>query len=84
MYSSSQISVIRNTTIIGVSLFSSQFTRATLISVKSNFSVLRMNMSDGILGFLCGFYVFAKANAGNVIRHRLASCLELRIDVEMY
>jgi hypothetical protein len=46
--------------------------------------MLRMNMSDGILGFLCGFYVFAKASAGNVIRHRLTSCLELRIDVEMY
>lgn len=46
--------------------------------------MLRMKMSDGILGFHCGFYVFAKANAGNVIHHRLASCLELRIDVEVY
>jgi len=83
MYSSSQISVMHSTTIIGFSLFSSQFTRATLISVKSNLSMLRMNMSDGILGFLCGFYVFVKANAGTVIRHRLTACLELRIDVEM-
>jgi len=83
MYSSSQISVMHSTTIIGVSLLSSQFTRATLISVKCNLSMLRMNMSDGILGFFCGFYVFAKANAGTVIRHRLTSCLELRIDVEM-
>jgi len=46
--------------------------------------MLRMNMSDGILGFLCGFYVLAKANAGNVIRHRFTSCLELRIDMEIY
>jgi hypothetical protein len=43
-----------------------------------------MNMSDGILVFLTGFYVLAKASARNIIRHRFTSCLELRIDVEIY
>jgi hypothetical protein len=46
--------------------------------------MLRMNMSDGILVFLSGFHVFAKASAGNIIRRRFTSCLELRIDVEIY
>jgi hypothetical protein len=84
MYRSSQISVMHSTTIIWFSLLSRQFTRGTLISVKSNLFHATHEHVGRNTGLSFCFHVFAKASAGNIIRHRFTSCLELRIDVEIY